>query len=168
LGELPEADPRDFGNLTPAYELSMIFRDRESPFFILYWSMEPGAIFPAHCHPGANVCTMCTSGRAVIRNFDTVEGSPKCWEDADDDFAVIETKCEILRPGVINTVTEFRNNIHHFQAGPEGVAGIDITTGYDDQPKPFSFLQLEEATTSSDGETKYRGRWVGKDIKRAV
>ena len=168
LGELPEAQLRDFGNLDPAYELSMIFRDSASPFFILYWQMEPGAIFPAHCHPGANVCTLCTGGRAVIRNFDTVAGAPKCWEDADDAFAVIETKSEVLRPGVINAVTEFRNNIHHFQAGPDGVAGIDITTGYDDKPKPFSFLQLENPQAGSSGETRYTGRWVGKDIKRAV
>jgi hypothetical protein len=168
LGELPEAETRDFGDLTPAYELNMIFRESDSPFFILFWKMEPGAIFPAHCHPGANVCTLCTNGRAIIRNFDTADGAPKCWEDTEDRFGVVETKSEILRPGVVNTVTEFRNNIHRFEAGPEGVAGIDITTGYDDKPKPFSFLKLDDRKSGPYGEIDYSGQWVGKDIKRAV
>ncbi len=168
LGELPDVAPRDFGGLDPAYELNMIFRDAGAPFIVLYWTMEPGAIFPAHCHPGANVCTLCTSGRAIIRNFETVGSAPRCWESTEDEFGVIESRREVLRPGVINTITEFRNNIHRFEAGPKGVAGIDITTGYDEQPKPFSFLKIVNEVTNPNGETNYTGRWVGKDIKQAV
>jgi hypothetical protein len=168
LGELPEVSTRDFGGLNPSYELDLIYRDPSSPFVVLYWKMQPGTIFPAHCHPGANVCTLCTSGRSIIRNFDTVQGSPECWIETDEEFEVVETKSEILRPGVINAVTEFRNNIHRFEAGPDGAEGIDITTGYDEQPKPFSFLKLDDRKTASSGEVGYAGRWVGKDIKAAL
>ena len=168
LGELPELTTRDFGDLKPSYELSLIFRDPGSPFIILYWKMEPGAVFPAHCHPGANVCTLCTDGRTMIRNFDTGEGSPRCWEETDDEFDVIETRRDVLLPGAINIVSELRNNIHRFEAGPEGASGIDITHGYDSPAKPFSYLELGDRGTGSAGESTFRGRWVGKDIKRAV
>lgn len=168
LGELPDVEPRDFGDLSPAYALDLIYRDADAPFFILYWKMEPGAIFPAHCHPGANVCTLCTQGQVIIRNYDTVSGSPECWSGSEEEFGVVETNTELLRAGVINTVSEFRNNIHRFEAGPEGAEGIDITTGYDDSPKPFSFLRLWQAVSSDSGAAAHRGQWVGKDIKRAV
>jgi hypothetical protein len=104
----------------------------------------------------------------MIRNYDTAGEAPRCWEDADDEFNVYETKTELLRPGIVNTVTEFRNNIHRFEAGPDGAEGIDITTGYDDEPKAFSYLQLTDPTKGKAGETMYRGSWVGKDIKRAI
>jgi hypothetical protein len=168
LGELPDVQTSDFGGLNPAYELDLIFRDPDSPFIVLYWKMEPGAVLPAHCHPGANVCTLCTGGRAIIRNFDTVRGSPPCWSETDEQFGVIETKREVLRPGVVNTVTEMRNNIHRFEAGPEGAQGIDITSGYDRPPKPFSFLQIGERKSGSVKEGEFSGRWVGKEIERAL
>ncbi len=168
LGELPEVEPRDFGDLNPAYELDLIYRDADAPFFILFWKMEPGAILPAHCHPGANVCTLCTQGQVIIRNYDTVSGSPECWSGSEEEFGVIETNTELLRAGVVNTVSELRNNIHRFEAGPEGAEGIDITTGYDDSPKPFSFLRLWQPGSSDSGAALHRGQWVGKDIKRAV
>ena len=168
LGELPDVTTRDFGDLDPGYELSLIFRDPASPFIILYWKMEPGALFPAHCHPGANVCTLVTKGRTMIRNFDTVAGSPNCWEETDDKFDVVETRREVLLPGAVNTVSELRNNIHRFEAGPAGAEGIDITAGYDDKAKPFSFLSITDAKTGSMGENMYRGQWVGKEIKRAL
>ena len=168
LGELPEVEPRDFGELNPAYELDMIYRNADAPFIVLYWKMEPGAILPAHCHPGANVCTLCTQGQVIIRNFDTVSGSPECWSGSEDEFGVIETNTELLRAGAVNTVSEFRNNIHHFEAGPAGAEGIDITTGYDDAPKPFSFLRLWQPGIGESGAASHQGQWVGKDIKRAV
>ena len=168
LGELPDVEPRDFGGLNPAYELDLIYRNADAPFIVLYWKMEPGAILPAHCHPGANVCTLCTQGQVVIRNYDTVPGSPECWSGSEDEFGVIETNTELLRSGVVNTVSEFRNNIHRFEAGPAGAEGIDITTGYDDVAKPFSFLRLWQPGTSDSGAVSHRGQWVGKDIKRAV
>lgn len=168
LGELPEVDPRDFGELDPAYELDLIFRSAEAPFFILYWKMQPGAVLPAHCHPGANVCTLCTQGQVLLRNFDTVPGSPECWSGSEDEFEVIESNTELLRAGSVNTVSEFRNNIHRFEAGPEGAAGIDITTGYDRPAKPFSFLRLWQPGIAESGAASHRGQWVGEDIKRAV
>ena len=168
LGELPEVEPRDFGGLNPAYELDLIYRNADAPFIVLYWKMEPGAILPAHCHPGANVCTLCTQGQVIIRNYDAVPGSPECWSGSEDEFAVIETNTELLRAGAVNTVSEFRNNIHRFEAGPEGAEGIDITTGYDKSPKPFSFLRLWQPGSSDSGAASHRGQWVGKDIKRAV
>ena len=168
LGELPEVEPRDFGGLEPAYELDLIYRSADAPFIVLYWTMEPGSILPAHCHPGANVCTLCTQGQVLLRNYDTVPGSPECWSGSEDDFEVIETTTDLLRAGAVNTVSEFRNNIHRFEAGPNGAQGIDITTGYDEVNKPFSFLRLWQPGTSELGAASHRGQWVGKDIKRAV
>jgi hypothetical protein len=169
LGELPEVTPRDFGGLTPAYELQLIFRDASSPFIVLYWRLAPAAVFPAHCHPDASVCTLCTHGETVIRNYDTAEGSPHCWEETDDEFGVTETRTDLMRPGLINTVSSFRNNIHRFEAGPNGAEGIDITTGYNDgKQKSFSYLALDTPTRGEAGLNTYRGRWVGKDLKRAI
>jgi hypothetical protein len=168
LGELPTVNPKDFGGLTPAYELDLIFRAADSPFIVLYWRMEPGAIFPAHCHPGANVCTLCTQGEVLLRNFETVPGSPECWSDSEDEFDVVESNTELLRAGAVNTVTEFRNNIHRFEAGPNGAEGIDITSGYDAKPKPFSFLSLSPIGVAETGAASHRGQWVGKDMQRAV
>ncbi len=168
LGELPEVEPSDFGGLDPAYELDLVYRSAEAPFIILYWRMKANAVLPAHCHPGANVCTLCTRGQVILRNYDTLPGSPECWSGSEEEFGVIETNTELLRAGVVNTVSEFRNNIHRFEAGPAGAEGIDITTGYDASPKPFSFLRLWQPGRSDSGATAYRGQWVGKDIKRAV
>ncbi|MDX1406039.1 MAG: hypothetical protein R3192_15960 [Woeseiaceae bacterium] len=168
LGELPAVELRDFGGLDPAYELDLIFRREGAPFIILYWKMEPNAVLPAHCHPGANVCTLCTRGDVILRNYDTAPGSPECWSGSADEFEVIETNTELLRAGAVNIVSEFRNNIHRFEAGPAGAEGIDITTGYDESPKPFSFLRLWQPGKSVSGASTYRGQWVGKDIQRAV
>lgn len=165
LGELPATEPTDFGGLSPAYQLDLIHRG--SPFIVLFWRMEPGALFPAHCHPVANVCTLCTGGQGAIRNFEPAAGSPSCSSGSDHEFELIETRRELLRPGVINEVTEFRNNLHMFEAGPEGVEGIDITTVYERSP-PFSFARLIEEVAAGTATRRHRARWVGRDPRRAV
>lgn len=161
LGELPPVEPRDFGGLKPGYSFSLIHRG--SPFVVIYWRMEPGAIYPAHNHPGTNVCTICTSGTAYVRNFGAVEAPPVTERDLV--FQVTETAHEVLEPGVINRVSERRNNLHWFEAGAEGAEGLDISTTV--AGSPFSFLRLGKETLERPGLRRYSAQWVGNDPRRA-
>jgi hypothetical protein len=166
LAEIPAVEHRDFGGLTPAYTYGVI-ETPGAPFFVVAWRLEPGGVYPAHCHPSTNVCTLCTAGESLIRNFDAAPGAPSCLADAAGEFEVVETRTELLRPGVINLVTEQRDNIHRFEAGPEGVEGIDITTSWGSSAA-FSFLRLWDELPGRAGERRRRGQWVGRDIERAL
>lgn len=161
LGELPPVEPKDFGGLKPGYSFSLIHRG--SPFVVIYWRMEPGAIYPAHNHPGTNVCTICTSGTAHVRNFD-IAGAPPSTE-RDLAFNVTETAHDVLEPGVVNMVTGLRNNVHWFESGAEGAEGLDISTTV--AGTPFSFLRLGKETSERPGLRLYSAQWVGNDPRRA-
>jgi hypothetical protein len=166
LAEIPAVELSDFGGLTPAYTYGVI-EAPGAPFFVVSWRLEPGGVYPAHCHPSTNVCTLCTAGESLIRNFDAVPDAPSCLADSPDEFEVVETRAELLRRGVINFVTERRDNIHRFEAGPQGAEGIDITTSWGSSAA-FSFLRLGEELPGRVGERRRRGRWVGRDIEQAL
>lgn len=162
LAELPPVEAKDFGSLKPGYSFGLIHRG--APFVVIYWRMEPGAVYPAHNHPGTSVCTLCTSGAAHVRNFDLVGAPP--ITDRELAFKAIETGHDVLEPGTINMVTAQRNNVHWFEAGPEGAEGLDITTTVDGGP--FSFLRLGPESLERPGLRSHAAQWVGNDPRRAL
>src|SRR6185503_15625191 len=114
---------------------------RGTPFFIIQWRMEPGAVLPAHNHPNASVCTLGYDGEVRLRNFEIVGEAPEY--DLKKTFHVRETHNEMLTRGRINTLSSSRDNIHFFQVGKEGARGIDISTLHGKMAQ-FSFLDIAE------------------------
>lgn len=114
---------------------------RGSPFFIIQWRMEPGAVLPPHNHPNASVCTVGYEGEVRLRNFEIV-GETLDYASKKT-FRVRETHNETMTRGRINTLSPSRDNIHYFQVGKEGARGIDITTLHG-KNAGFSFLDISE------------------------
>jgi len=114
---------------------------RGTPFFIIQWRMEPGAVLPPHNHPNASVCTLGYEGEARLRNFEIVGEAPEY--DVNKTFQVRETHNEMMTHGRINTLSSSRDNIHFFQVGKEGARGIDISTLHGKMAQ-FSFLDIAE------------------------
>jgi hypothetical protein len=100
-----------------------------------------------------------------VRNFHAASTPPV--EDHDQPFEVIETGGELMEPGFVNLVGEKRNNIHWFEAGPDGAEGIDLSTTVGGQ-QPFSFLRLGTETRGPLDARRFSARWVGKDARRAL
>lgn len=153
FASIPKARLISFANLKPPVETGLAHRG--SPFFVIEWKMSPGAYLPPHNHPNISVCTVCTGGRARIRNFDPEGRLPGF--DSQKEFSVRETHDEILSPGRINTLSARRDNIHTFRAGPEGASGIDITT-YHGKDEGFSFLEIARRPRDSEKRI-YRAVW---------
>jgi len=114
---------------------------RGSPFFIIQWRMEPGAVLPPHNHPNASVCTLGYEGEVRLRNFEIMEEAPDYASKKT--FRVRETRIETLTAGRINTLSPMRDNIHCFKVGKEGARGIDINTLHG-KINNFSFLDMSE------------------------
>jgi hypothetical protein len=137
LNEAPRAKLGRYGTLDPPVSFGVSFRGK--PFFIVEWSLEPGAVLPPHCHPNVSVCTLGLEGEARIRNFEIVGDAPDF--SSKQAFQIRETHNEIIAPGRLNTLSAFRDNIHTFQAGKQGARGIDIST-YHGPDVGFSFLDI--------------------------
>jgi len=120
---------------------------RGSPFFIIQWRMEPGAVLPAHNHPNASVCTLGYEGEVRLRNFEIVGEAPEY--DLKKTFHIRETHNEMMMRGRINTLSSSRDNIHFFQVGKERARGIDITTLHGKMAQ-FSFLDIAEKPLDAD------------------
>ena len=135
---------------------------RGSPFFIIQWRMEPGAILPPHNHPNASVCTLGYEGEVGLRNFEIVGEAPDYASKKT--FRVRETRNETLTRGRINTLSPSRDNIHCFQVGKEGARGIDINTLHG-KTNNFSFLDISK--TPADSEKRiFEAAW--SDLGRPV
>ncbi|MEQ8954914.1 MAG: hypothetical protein RL120_12345, partial [Gammaproteobacteria bacterium] len=103
---------------------------RNRAFFIVHFALEPGALLPPHCHPRTSVCTLGIEGQARLRHFDPPVDVPDYKTNRDTEFLVTETRRVDLQAGTTSTLTEQRDNIHLFEAGPQGARGIDVTTDY--------------------------------------
>lgn len=145
LKELPRARLGRFGTLDPPVNFGVSFRGK--PFFIVEWSLEPGAVLPPHCHPNASVCTLGIEGEARIRNFEIVGDAPDF--SSKQTFEVRETHNEIIAPGRLNTLSALRDNIHTFQAGKQGARGIDISA-YHGPDVGFSFLDVGDKARDAE------------------
>lgn len=139
LKEIPDTKLSPFKGLDPRLLGAPSFRG--SPFVIIQWRMEPGAVLPPHNHPNASVCTLGYEGEVRLRNFEIVGEAPEYASKKT--FRVRETHNEMISRGRINTLSPARDNIHYFQVGKEGARGIDITTLHG-KNAGFSFLDISE------------------------
>jgi PCO_ADO len=145
LKEIPDSPLGSYKTVDPRVWFGPSFRG--SPFFIIQWRMEPGAVLPAHNHPNASVCTLGYEGEVRLRNFEVVGEAPDYASKKT--FRVRETRNETMTGGRINTLSPQRDNIHCFRVGTEGARGIDINTLHG-KIGPFSFLDLSEKPVDSE------------------
>lgn len=136
---------------------------RNAAFFVVQWRLAPNAFLPPHCHPKTSVCTLTLEGAATVTHFEAPDDVPSYRTDRSTEFLVRKTREVPLKPGVTSTLTEYRDNIHLFEAGNEGARGIDVTTDYGGDGS-FSFLDIERSEPADRSGGHYRARWIGTDI----
>jgi hypothetical protein len=147
-----------FGQLEPKVEFGPSYRG--VPFFIIQWRMHPGAVLPAHCHPGFSVCTLGLEGEARLRNFEVEGAAPAFNSGSAKTFLMRETHSQIVAPGRVNTLSPVRDNIHYFEAGPDGARGIDITTRYGGDGS-FSFVAFDPDRPKDARRRIFEASWKG-------
>jgi hypothetical protein len=158
LQEIPDTKLFPFSGVDARVQFAPSFRG--SPFVIIQWRIEPGAVFPAHNHPNASVCTLGFEGEVRLRNFEVAGVAPEYTSKKT--FHVRETHNETIARGRINTLSPSRDNIHYFQVGKEVARGIDITTLHG-QNAGFSFLEISERPADSEKRI-FEASW--KDLLR--
>ncbi|HXD34898.1 MAG TPA: hypothetical protein VN643_27505 [Pyrinomonadaceae bacterium] len=139
LNEIPDSKLGPYTSVDKHVWFGPSFRG--TPFFIIQWRMEPGAVLPAHNHPNASVCSLGYAGEVRLRNFEIV-GEPPDYSSTKP-FQVRESRNEMIAKGRISTLSPTRDNIHCFQTGKEGARGIDINTLHGAMG-PFRFLNISE------------------------
>ena len=160
LKEIPNSALGSYTTVEPRVWFGPSFKG--SPFFIIQWRMEPGAVLPAHNHPNASVCTLGFEGEVRLRNFEIIGEAPDYASKKT--FRVRETRNEVMTHGRINTLAPLRDNIHCFQVGDEGARGIDINTLHG-KTNDFRFLDISK--TPSDSEKRiFEAAW--SDLGRPV
>jgi hypothetical protein len=145
LKEIPDSALGSYKTVEPRVWFGPSFRG--SPFFIIQWRMEPGAVLPPHNHPNASVCTLGFEGEVRLRNFEIIGEAPDYASKKT--FRVRETRNETMTHGRINTLSPLRDNIHCFQVGSEGARGIDINTLHG-KTNNFSFLDISKTPADSE------------------
>ena len=145
LKEIPNSALGSYKTVEPRVWFGPSFRG--SPFFIIQWRMEPGAVLPQHNHPNASVCTLGFEGEVRLRNFEIIGEAPDYASKKT--FRVRETRNEVMSHGRINTLSPLRDNIHCFQAGDNGARGIDINTLHG-KTNDFRFLDLSKTPADSE------------------
>ena len=153
VAEIPRAKLGRFPTLEPPVSFGVSYRGR--PFFVVEWKLEPGAFLPPHNHPNASACTVGLQGEARIRNFEIIGQAPEFASRKS--FVVRETHNELIGPGRINTLSAMRDNIHTFQAGPNGASGIDLSS-YHGPDVGFSFLDIADKPRDPQGRT-FEASW---------
>jgi hypothetical protein len=154
LKEIPDSALGSYKTVEPRVWFGPSFRG--SPFFIIQWRMEPGAVLPPHNHPNASVCTLGFEGEVRLRNFEIIGEAPDYASKKT--FRVRETRNEMMTHGRINTLSPLRDNIHCFQVGNEGARGIDINTLHG-KTNNFSFLDISK--TPADSEKRiFEAAWI--------
>lgn len=129
--------------------------------------LEPHAVIPAHNHVAYNFLTLCLEGDCELRQYRPVDAPPPNSEGTSDWFHVEEVKGGILTPGRTATLSRTWDNIHGFQAGPEGATLIDFMTHLPDAGEgytAFSALDIEEPLLP-DTRRLRRGRWIGNPFR---
>jgi len=154
LKEIPDSALGSYKTVDPRVWFGPSFRG--SPFFIIQWRMEPGAVLPPHNHPNASVCTLGFEGEVRLRNFEIVGEAPDYASKKT--FRVRETRNETMTHGRINTLSPSRDNIHCFRVGKEGARGIDINTLHG-KTNNFSFLDMSENPVDSERRI-FEAAWI--------
>ena len=154
-GDVPKGKLGRFSNFDPPIELGPIHR--ELPIFIIQWKFAPGAVLRPHNHTPAHVLSLCIEGECRVRHFDAIGAPPL---DSRETFRIRETENRILRAGRSTSLTPTRDNIHTFEAGPEGAFGFDINTSLPGEGD-WSMLELDDQPLKGY-ERVFEARWIGK------
>jgi len=160
LERVPGGKLSAFAKLDPKVLFGVVFRG--TPFFVVEWRLEPKAVLPAHCHPGASVCTLALEGAAEIRHYEVEPGAPAYDSKSEEAFTLRETRRQRLRPGAVSTLSTTRDNLHWFRAGTEGARGIDISTMHGGDGS-FSFVDFDPETPQDPRQGLYEALWVGQE-----
>lgn len=147
-----------FGGLDPEVLFGMLHRG--TPFFVVEWRLRPNALMPAHCHPGASVCTLTLEGECEIRHYEPEPDAPAYDSKSDEPFLLRETRRQRLRPGSLSTLTPTRDNLHLFRAGTVGARGIDLTTMHTGNGS-FSFAHFDPDKPVDAEAGLHEARWIG-------
>jgi PCO_ADO len=150
-----------YGKLNPKVEFGPSYRG--VPFVIIQWRMHPNAVLPAHCHPGFSVCTLGLEGEARLRNFEVEGDAPAFNSGSSRIFLIRETHSQLITPGRLNTLSPVRDNIHYFEAGPDGARGIDITTRYSGDGT-FSFVAFDPDRPKDARRRTFEATWKGMNL----
>jgi hypothetical protein len=154
----PQVKLGRFSTFDPPVEFGPIHL--ELPITIIQWRFAPGAILPPHNHTPAHVLSLCIEGECRVRHFDAL-GAPSL--DSRETFRLRETENRILRAGRSTSLTPARDNIHTFEAGPEGALGFDINTILPGEGD-WSMVELDESSGRpvQGYERVFEARWIGK------
>jgi hypothetical protein len=153
--DVPRGKLGRFASYDPPIELGPIHR--ELPVTIIQWRFAPGAILPPHNHTPAHVLSLCIEGECRVRHFDALGAPPF---DSRETFRVRETENRVLRPGRSTSLSPDRDNIHTFEAGPEGALGFDLNTFLPGEGD-WSMLEIDDRP-SRGYERVFEARWIGK------
>jgi hypothetical protein len=153
--DVPEGKLGRFSTFDPPIELGPIHS--AVPIVIIQWRFAPGAILPPHNHTPAHVLSVCVEGECRVRHFDAVDAPPL---DSPATFRVRETENRILRAGRSMSLTPARDNIHTFEAGPEGASGFDLNTFLPGEGD-WSMLELDDKPLKGY-ERVFEAKWIGK------
>jgi PCO_ADO len=156
--DVPEGKLGRFSTFDPPIELGPIHR--AMPIMIIQWRFAPGAILPPHNHSPGHVLSLCIEGECRVRHFDALEAPPL---DSRETFRVRETENRVLRAGRSTSLTPHRDNIHTFEAGPEGALGFDLNTFLPGEGD-WSMLELDDRPLKGY-ERVYEARWTGKPVE---
>ncbi len=156
--DVPKGKLGRFAGYDPPIELGPIHR--ELPIVIIQWRFAPFATLPPHNHTPAHVLSICLEGECRVRHFDALGAPPL---DSRETFRVRETENRVLRPGRSTSLTPVRDNIHTFEAGPEGAVGFDLNTSLPGEGD-WSMLELDESSGRpiQGYERVFEARWTGK------
>lgn len=158
LKSAPDTKLFPYGKLDPKVEFAPSYRG--TPFVVIQWRMHPRAVLPAHCHPGASVCTLGLEGEARLRNFEVEGEAPAFNSGSGKSFLIRETHSQLITPGRVNTLSPVRDNIHYFEAGPDGARGIDVTTPHSGDGS-FSFVAFEPDRPKDPRRRVFEASWKG-------
>jgi hypothetical protein len=156
--DVPPGKLGRFARFDPPIELGPIHV--ELPINVIQWRFAPGAVLPPHNHSPAHVLSLCIEGECRVRHFDPI--APPAL-DSRDVFRVRETENRILRAGRSTSLTPERDNVHTFEAGPEGALGFDLNT-FLPGDSDWSMLEIDESSgnRAKGYERLFEARWIGK------
>lgn len=152
---VPAARVFPFGTLHPPVYFGPSHKG--AGLIIIEWKLAPGAVLPPHNHPNYSICTLGLEGEARMSNYEVMGAAPEF--SSSKSFQVRKTNTQWMRPGVVNTLSPHRDNIHTFQAGKDGARGIDIGTLHGTD-RGFSFLKLTEKPTDPTRDI-FEACWIG-------
>ena len=103
--------------------------------------------------------SLCIEGECRVRHFDAI-GAPPLDSRETFRIRIRETENRVLRAGRSTSLTPERDNIHTFEAGPEGALGFDINTFLPGEGD-WSMLDLDDRPLKGY-ERIFEARWIGK------